>query len=158
VKNFTEAEEGIIRNMMLTTSYKDIASLLDCSKLDVAEIVDRLTRGTDIITWQAKLNQKKAEQMKAAGPKKMTPAVKARIEKEKDKQLKKQVTAQRNNFERNKANTRREFQYKTKHVDFTKMVSVRVDEKTQILVPAGTDPEATKAKYLKNNKNKIIII
>lgn len=43
-----------------------------------------------------------------------------------------------------------EHKLKTKKVDFTKLKRVRIDDRTEILIKPGLDPETEKQRFIKN--------
>lgn len=154
-KDFSPAEESIIKNMMLSKSHKDIAALLRCGKEDVKGLIVVLTKDTNIVTHQMKLDQRAAGRPHPVKVKIPRPPTKAATEKE--KKLKEKVSLraqqQKNTRERKSRNRPREPEFKTKDVDYSKMIIVKVDRKTFIQVPAGSDIEAVKNKYLERSQN-----
>lgn len=148
VKIFSEAERSIIKNMMLSTSHKDIAALIGCTEKEVAEIVSSHIAGTAMVTYQVKLNERNFE--RKIDRAKIVNA--AKIEREKNREQKIKNKNHRIEIEQHRKNSRREPSFKTREVDFTEMMSVRIDSKTVLQVKKGSDIEALKKRYSKKVK------
>lgn len=63
--DFSELDQGFIRNNMLRLSDKQIADLIDADPADVHSYINALTGDTGIVTQQMKLDQRKLERPSA---------------------------------------------------------------------------------------------
>lgn len=131
----------IVRNMMLTKSYKQIAQLLDCSEEDIAVAVTEINV-THLVTFQDKLNAK------------VKVKVKRKKEKHQEEKFKEQVLrnkAERLRVERHSAlqkSRHREERFETRQHDYSKMRMVRIDRMTYIYARHGQEEKA-RQDYLK---------
>lgn len=136
---------SIVRNMMLTKSYKQIGQLLDCSEDEIAEAVKEVNKEM-LVTFQDKINAKR----------KVTKVVKK--EKLQEERFKEQVLknkAERIRVERHRQlekGHRNEERYQTRHRDYSKMRMIKIDRMTYIYAPHGEE-EKTKEEYLKLYKS-----
>lgn len=161
---FTSTEGSIIRNMMLNKSCKDIAGLLDLDVEAVNEYVTSVTAGTGIITYQARIDEKKATRSKANAMRIPKPPKEKKVKVKKQTVVKvddRKEQKRRNKEEADMIEGRRKLnlresrrQYKTIDVDYSKMVTIRIDRTTIIYSKPGEE-EATKTKFLKHYKRPI---
>jgi LytS/YehU family sensor histidine kinase len=154
----TSTEESMIRNMMLSKSYKEIAFVLDFTYDQISAYVSSVTAGTDIITYQQRLDEKKSNGRRSESLTK-TKAIKVAKEKVADKKIKEEREAtnrHRVDHERNLENKRRESRQRlpTIQVDYTKKVMVRIDRTTFIYAFPGQEEQA-KAAFLKQYRRPI---
>lgn len=155
---FTEMEQSIIKNSMLRKSHKSIAELLDVDVADIAQFIKSITEGTETITLQMEIDSKKKPKKQKAAPKQRQPS-KAKIEAEKLKKERMAILHQKNAIERSRHEERkrsRQPAFKTKQVDYSKLITVRIDRKTTIYAKPGEDIAELKAKYLENYGTKLI--
>lgn len=83
--------------------------------------------------------------------KKLTEAAKLRGEQERNKNdIEREIVAKRR--------LRREPKYETVSVDYSKLKTVRIDNRTIIYIKPGECEEAARAQYYKNHNNKNIIL
>jgi hypothetical protein len=159
---FSEMEQSIIKNMMLRKSYKEIARMLDCDIEQLAFYIIEEVEGMDVITWQMKLDEKKAKApkkptllrpVKVVKQKELSDTQKLKIEQRKEEDLKKQIklAAYKNRMsnENESKYRRRPPNYKTIPVDYTKLVTIRIDKSTTIYSIPGEE-EKTKTRFLKH--------
>lgn len=147
---------------MLTRSHKDIALMVEVDLEDVSNFITATVEDKGIITWQMKLDQRR-------GAGKSSEAIKNPIEKPvpvdnivaeakklsfEKREQKRANLAERMNVERQRVNNRRQPQYKTKVVDYSKMVTIRIDRTTTIYAHPGEE-EKTKKNFLKFYKRPI---
>lgn len=126
----------IVRNMMLTKSYKQIAQLLDCSEEDIAVAVTEINV-THLVTFQDKLNAK--------------VKVKEKHQEEKFKEQVLKNKAERLRVERHRAlekSRHREERFETRQHDYSKMRMIRIDRMTYIYARHGEEEKA-RQDYLK---------
>lgn len=166
---FSEMEQSIIKNMMLRKSYKDISSLLGCNVDDLAFFITVRIEGTDIMTWQMKLdahksvkkikdsNQRMEKKVTAPEGKVIIPRPARDLKREEKKlqeeqlqEFKRKRHLEKLNAENEKKYRRRPPNYKTIAVDYSKMITVRIDRKTVIYANPGEDIEKLKQRFKKN--------
>ncbi len=162
---FSDMEKGIIRNMMLSKSHRDIARIIDCSVDQVASIITEEIAGTDTITHQMKLDATKPpKKTKPPKPpkqvlqeKKLSATQKRSIEKQRIADQKQQRKLEAYRVARDieiEKKKRRPSNYKTIEVDYTKKIMVKIDHTTYIYSVPGQE-EKTKRDFLKNYKKPI---
>ncbi len=148
-------ERSIIKNMMLSRSHKDIAAFLERPVAEISEIAAELNPENKISTYQDRLNERKAtyirpvriKVVKPAGAK-MLKADRLKIEREEKLEQKRRNQAERLNIEAQRRNAKRAPSFKMKEVDYSKMVTVRIDRTTFIYAEPGHEQEA-KQRFLK---------
>lgn len=151
---FNDFEQGIIRNSMLSKSYKEIAELIGADDKVVGAYIITLITGTAIITRQMIIDQKKIAQPNKVVTKKVKRISDDKIKEEwqQQKEDKKKTTIAQQSLERKKLTdawlARKSF--KTIKVDTASMISVKVDNKTSILIRKGEDKEEAIKKFFKN--------
>lgn len=145
---FTLVDTMLIEKEITRKSYRDIAFLIDRTKEDVAEFVTYWLRGKDIVPFEL-LEQEK----RAARPK---PERKPRPKKEKKKEpviISRLVPSESPKpYEGHFRPRRGQPVFKTKAVDLSKLVQVRIDSRTCIFIKPGQDPEEEKARFISNLK------
>ncbi len=147
----THIHLSIIKNMMLSQSYKHMAELLGFSVATIEECVKELTADTSLVTRQQKLDARiSARPVRIKKVPAKIRAVNADI------QHKDTLRAIRNKIagEREHNNRRRESVYKTIAVDYTQMVLVKVDDKTFIYAKPGQEEKSREAYRKKHPKSK----
>ncbi len=155
---FSTLDQSIIRNSMLSKSDKDIAALLGCSTADVHAYISNQLLGTNIVSRQMKLEAKRpAKKPKIKAEKKQNPAKTIRqikqhqqklaVKEQKQKNLTEKYLAERRSKNETHENRRR---YKTREVDYSKLILVKIDSKTSIYIKPGQDAEIEKERFLKN--------
>lgn len=153
-----DTELSIVRNMMLSSSDKDISDLLERPVNVITDSIKELVSGTGIITHQQKLDAKKslrsAKLPKSPKPKILTDKARADQADQKHKETLRDI---RNKIavEREHNNRRRESQFKTIEVDYAKLVMVKIDDRTNIYAKPGEE-EKTRAEYLKKHSTRKI--
>jgi hypothetical protein len=148
---FSEMDQMIIRNCMLSKSHKDIAELIGCDVKTVAAFIVVLIAGTSIVTRQMIIDQKKIGQKKPVA-KKAKPISDEKIKEEwrEQKEVKARNFNEHIKIERRKDQDRRFPKYKTLSVDTSRLLSVRIDDKTTIFIKPGEDAAAAKEQFFKN--------
>lgn len=160
---FSEMEQSIIKNMMLRKSYKDIAQLLEYDVRDLKRFISAEIEGTDITTWQMKLDERKPVKRARPAREPASETERLRIDQRKADDLKKELKLAayriRINNESERKQLRRQPAYKNVVRDYSKMKLVRIDEKTFIYVKPGDDIEAARERYkLQVEKSKAAFI
>lgn len=147
----TPLDMGIIRNMMLTHSYKDIASTVDVTAEEVKACIVQMITGTAIVTRQMVLDQKKPKsKIQKIKKRKPKPKTEKRIKEDWEKVKKERVDTQ---WEQRRIDNGKRFSrsvLKTRHVDLSKLVRVQIDNRTSIFIKPGESKEAAIAKFYKN--------
>lgn len=148
----TDLDRGIIRNMMLKHSHKEIADLLGYTVPVVAACIELMVSGTAIVTRQMVIESKKIAQAKPVKKKKPLKEKKIEAEWREQKEQKKLNTQEKIEHVRKQQTAawlaRKTF--KTIPVDLKKLVSVKIDDKTAIFIKPGEDVEAARKKFFKN--------
>lgn len=162
MEGFSQMEVSIVTNMMHTRSYKDIASVLDRTKDEIASLVATLTEGTDIVPHQATLTARDANKPKrvrvhkpkAPSAEKVKKINQAKIDRDKKKQESKANMQERLRVERERAKARAEARgmYETKRVDYTKLHMVKVCKGTYIYIKPGESEQEAIDKYYSHKK------
>jgi len=160
MEGFSQMEVSVIRNMMHSRSFKDIAAVLDRSKEEISECVSWIADGTEIIPHQTILDERAAAQKrpprvrvpkpKTASPAKLKKADKEKIDREKKKELKKANQQERMRVDHERAKIRAESRgrFLTREVDYTNMHMVKVCKGTYVYAnPGETDQQAIDRYY-----------
>lgn len=147
---FTITDQSIIKNMMLQKSAKEISKLLDCKTQDVLDFMKIAVHGTNIVTCQMKLDAKRP--LKKPVKKKQKDNSKLQLKKLVEERKKEKVKRLQMDEERKRS--RRPPTYKSKEVDYSQLITVRIDAKTFIYAKPGDDIEKLKANFLKTYKSK----
>jgi membrane protein involved in colicin uptake len=151
---FSEMEQSIIKNSMLRKSHKEIAWILDVDVTDIAQFIESITIGTDIVTLQMQRDRSK----KPAKPKSQRQPSKSKILAEQRKKEKAIELKHRNEIEKQRHEQRsraRQPAFKTKQVDYSQLISVKIDRKTTIYAKPGEDVSELKAKFIEKYGTKI---
>ncbi len=151
-KLFSEAETGIIRNLILTRSYKQIADLLGCATEDINLKADELQKENSVVTYQMKLDEKAAKRVKR--PKTRQHLNEREIEKKREQldNITTRVTRHKNTAIKEHFGRRREPEIKTKVIDYSKTRSLKVDDKTTLIVGLGESDEDAINKFRRNQE------
>lgn len=132
---FSITEDRILQSMIQKKTAYEISSLLDKPLDVVKEKIAAFIIGKNIIPYE----------------KKITRAQKGNADKTRKKEIEKEQKRLRLNRENEMYDQRRrrnEPAFKTKEVDYSQMISVRIDSRTILQVKAGTDVETFKKNYL----------
>jgi hypothetical protein len=167
MEGFSQMEVSVIRNMMHSRSFKDIAAVLDRTKQEIAECVAYIIDGTDIIPFQTSQDQRlkqnkpvkvKLPKQKPASGKKITKADLERIEREKRKEQKKvnQQERLRVDHERAKARAEARGKYVTREVDYTKLRTVKVCKGTFVYAKPGESDQQVIDRYNSIHKKNVL--
>lgn len=139
-------------------SASDIARLLDYDIADVTAFINSAVEGSEIVTCQMKLDaRKKARPSKAAPGKRRKPEQVRRAEEKNREYLiseqKRLNKLEKENIEQSRRKASWESRrplYKTKVVDYSKLITVRINRKTVIYAKPGEDIEKLKKSFRKN--------
>lgn len=150
---FSEMDQMIIRNSMLSKSYNQIAELLNCDAKTVGAFISSMIAGTAIVTKQMIIDQKKiSAYKKPAAKRKPISDEKIKEEWSKQKEQKTVNSIHHQAFEKKKVTdawlARKSF--KTIKIDTSKLLAVKIDNKTTIFINHGEDAAAAKEKFFKN--------
>ena len=132
---------SIVRNMMLTQSYKQIAQLLNYSEEEIQDAVKLINHELNLVTFQDKLNAKKKVKVNVKKDKVREEIFKEQVLKNK---------AERMRIERQRALERRrpEETFITRKIDYKEKVMLRIDRNTYIYAEVGKEKQA-KEDFLK---------
>lgn len=154
---FSEMEQSIITNMIALKSVKYIAMVLDSNVEAVSAFIDEKIKGTDTITYQMKIDANKKNPVVKAVREKKVPVKKVNqlAETKKQLQLEEREKKRKNSIEKAiveaaRSNSRRQPVYKTKKVDYSQLITVKIDHKTTIYAKPGENIEEVKRRYFKN--------
>lgn len=146
--DLSSLDKRVIQSLLKKKSFADIAEIID-KPLNVAtDYILQYLEGKNIETFQQKLTNK-------------VEAKRKRQSEEQDKKNRKkdydtQQRKKRLSIDQEMINNRKrrnEPVFQTKVIDHSKMVSVRIDAKTIIQVPQGTDTNKAKENYLQRLKD-----
>jgi len=128
----------MIQGMIRKKSYVEIASIMERPEALIKEYILRFTEDKNIITRQNTLDQKIKNRSNSKAQTDRSMAIKLEMKK---------IKAARDikNYERPKKII--EPLFITRHVDNAKMIWVRVDSKTVLQVPLGSDVDKIKENY-----------
>ncbi len=154
----TSYEESMIRNMMLSKSHREISKILDISIDETSKVISAAVSGSEIVTFQMKLDDKQMNRQRAASLRKKPVIDVARIEKQtsdliqkkRDKEKSKQHRLDNDRRVRNETKLR-EQSFKTRDQKLFEKVLVRIDHKTFIYARPGEE-ESAKKNFLKHYK------
>ena len=152
---FSLLELRIIQSLLPTRSFAEIAEVIERPVEDISEYVSIYIKGKDIVPKQHAIDEKKNFQ-KEKSVKKISVKEKIKSEAARKKDIEKEQKRLRMQRDQESANSRkrkREPLFKTKMVDQTGMVHVRIDARTFIQIPAGSDAEVEKKKFFSNQIN-----
>ncbi len=147
MENISPAEAGIIKNMLLKNSYKQIAELLSKPVNDIKEFASTIgIIAEGVITKEMLINRKpKVVRVKKISAKKFAADIERAKRAEQRKKNAQNKSARLLQHEKNKLHERR--MYKTRQIDYSTKATVRIDAKTIIYCEPGQQEEARK-KYL----------
>jgi hypothetical protein len=137
--NFSFVEMLLIRQLVTKNDADEIAVIMEKPVEDIRVYI----HANALLTRPKKLIKKRVSRKPN----------KEQIERERRREIKIALQRQQKKNEQERAIRRRQPEFKTKEVDYNKMISVRVDHKTVLQVPAGTDIEALKKKYFQRHKD-----
>jgi hypothetical protein len=143
---FEEYEIQLIEKNIMRKPYSDIAFLLSRPLEEVSAFINDHIKDRGIITHQQTIDQKKAERTHTE---KKPRAARPRKKKEKDTKIISRLILQDQKVARAK---RFEPAFKTKKIDYSKMKTVRIDDKTIVYAEIHEDPEVVRKKYFSNKK------
>ncbi len=147
--DFSYTELRLVQSLAPTTPLSEIAELVNKGIQEVEDLVARMFRGKNFATYQDRIDKelfimRKKKEIKAQ-------------EKEKRKQQKhlqkvnKQLQINKVIVWRQDSIIKKDpSRYANRKIDFSNMVLVRIDNKTQIYIRPGEDPVQAKEKYLEN--------
>jgi hypothetical protein len=144
---FSSLDVMVIEKEILRKTYSDIAFLIDKPVELLRDFIAEHFRDKQVLTYQQVLDQQKKSRPVV---KREKPATLKKIKKEQDEARGTAAAVAWQN--QTKTNRDREWKrsYKTKKVDYSKLRTVKVDNKTFIYIKPGEDPEAAKKKFLAN--------
>lgn len=145
---FTNLEIQLIRSSLETKSDGEIAAILERPIEEVHGMINAITNGTADERSEKIQRQKESEHLKISVKELRKRKREEEIAKKEQRQKEKQSrmnAEERRKVEKNRLESRKTF--KTKEVDLSKMVSVRIDKKTIVFVNPGTDIEKVKKLY-----------
>jgi hypothetical protein len=158
---FSFIELQLLYQLWTNSSDEEIALMLERPVSEVKEKIHELTGGQPS-PYLAKLAKKSVEKhnrevkLKAARVQRDTirdqKRIKEKFESEESRRIRKLIAQQES--DRRKKNEVRESKFKTRIIDFTQLISVRVDEKTIIWVKPGTDITQLRHNYLERERAK----
>lgn len=157
---FSFLELRIIQSLIPLKSFAEIAEAIDKPLPMVSDYIINITKNKNRSSRQQQINakndlrnQKKEASLFKAKTRLPRKPNKDKIERERRQAERLTIRRQQVINEQNRKSRRQLPEFKTKEVDYSKMISVKVDRKTFIQVPVGADVEAVKNNYLKRLKN-----
>lgn len=151
--NLSVMEIRLLQGLVVKASHQDIAAMLGKPIEVIGPAVEKIAKANKLVSFQSKLDSKAKKQV-AAIARKQEKVVKARKLKTNEAKVISRVIEQQQEINRRKS---REPEYKTKVVDYSQMIAVRLDAKTTIYAKPGDDIEALKRKCLERmGKNREI--
>jgi len=149
-KLFSPLEIQLVRSSLATKTDQEIADLVETSVANVRELINEITGGNsderyrDVEKYQEECRQEKKKKKPVTvkvptDKQQLVDKTKARLKERKDAE---------NKWEKQRAiNKGREHRrtYKTLEIDMTKMISVRMDKRTCVLVERQSTQQATDA-------------
>ena len=152
VKLFSAAESGMIQNMILSKSFKQIADLLGCTVEDIRVKVDEMQKENFVMTWQMKLDEKKVlkKTLKASGIKSIRENKVVKIDQNKINNDEKRFIEKQRHEERRRSRST----IPTRNIDYSKMVRVTIDKKTSIYCRPGEEVKAKNEFIQRENKKR----
>lgn len=149
--SFSVFEVRLLKSLLSKKSDEEIALMLERPVHDVSAKIHELTGG--ISPFQEKLQQKKKQQERReeiVRQKKQQQQAKKVVEK---KRTVSSRIISHQTADRVQARKRRdEPQFKTKAVDYSQLVAVRIDHRTVVFAKPGEDPDKVREKYFANQK------
>lgn len=147
--DFDYIEIQMMQTMLASKPVEYIADIIEKPVHLVREKINELTGGGTIRKCFDQMQKKKAL-------KKKTDQLNKKTFKEQDRIAKKKASGAIVSELMKKREERNKPKYKTRSVDYSQMISVRVDHKTVIMIRPGQDPLVEKDKFL--NKHKDIVV
>lgn len=155
---FSSLELQLIKSALMTKSDQEIADLLERPVEEVIEIINQLTDGnasqrtSDVNQFKLEQEEKKQRKKKAIVRKVVTPSVldDHKVARAKNREAQVGNAAEIRQAEKRRWDDRQKI--KTREVDYSTMVSIKVADKTWIQVPKGTDHNVAIALYQANIK------
>ena len=157
----TETDLGLIYNMALTKPVVTIARVMEISVEEIGAIVKEYCDKNNFTSYQERMQQRKAlrpskpkkvKKSKSAAirkPKVETEAQRLAREKKEERAEKARINANIQEKQRSQRESKRGPLFKTKEVDLSKLISVRLDDKTLVFVKPGTDTTKIRIDYEK---------
>jgi hypothetical protein len=147
MSELSELDKNFIQNMMLTHSHKEIAGMLSVDIADIKNFIYTVTNGSLIITRQAVIDRSKK-----AAKKKIKKISDKKIQEEWRKEKKQKIKNYNEHiqFESRKKHAQKNPSFKSKEVNYQALISVKVDERTYILISPGEDRDAAIKKFYQN--------
>ncbi len=147
----SQTDLGFIYNMALTKPIVTIARIMERSTEEIEAVVKEYCDNSGLTSYQERLQQRKA--LRPSKPKKLKKSKSAGVRKPKvetdiqrlarEKKEERAEKARRNANIQEKQRSLRESKrgplFKTKEVDLSQLISVRLDDKTLVFVKPGTD-------------------
>lgn len=142
----------------MTKSNEEIAELLERPVDEIIEKINQLTDGnasqrtSDVNQFKLEQEEKKQRKKKAITRKVVTPSVSDdhKVARRKSKEVRLGNAAEIRQAEKRRWEGHQKI--KTREVDYSTMVSIKVGDKTWLQVPKGTDHKAAIALYKANVK------
>jgi hypothetical protein len=139
IPEFSELDIQIIQKELQRKSYADIGFLIDKTEEEVRAAATLIADSTGVIPYQHILDaRKKTREIKPARQKKKQPVIISRII---DKQ-----TINPDRFRK------KEKRWGNREVDWSKMVTVKIDHRTSVMARRDQDPREVREKYFANQK------
>lgn len=137
----SEMELSIIKNMMLRKSHRYISAALDLPQEEITRVISIMTEGSDILTWQMKLDRrpKVTKQIKPKRKSFENDFVKPNRKSKPDQEAERYHSKRLKDLEKKKI--------PTLVIDWNQRHSLKVDKNTFIVLKPGEDPEAAKKAY-----------
>jgi hypothetical protein len=143
IPEFTELDITIIQKELGRKSYEDIAFLIDKTAEEVKVAALMISDSTGIIPYQRILDEKRKDRPVVAASRK------PKVKKPKEPVIISRVITTAVTGTRRPA----EKKWKSKEVDYSKMVTVKIDRRTSVLARKDEDPEEVRRKFFLNQKN-----
>jgi hypothetical protein len=139
---FTELEIALIEKEATRKPYSEIAFLLDRTVKEVKDFISVFFKDREIVLFQSLLDEKKKTR-----PSVIREPRPSKGEKKKPRKISRIIQQE------NKAafkNTRGGRVYFDRQVDYSKLITVRIDDKTFVYAQPGEDPDKVREKYFHN--------
>jgi len=153
--DFSFMEILVIQMNVTKMAAEDIAQLIRKPIAPVAEYIELFARKHNVITFKEKVlakEQKKNEKAKARQQQLQLKNIKSRQE----KPVRISVSKANETFQR-KIREEKE-KYQTKSVDYSKMIAIRIDDKTVVYAKPGEDIEEVRKKALQRMWDRKMIL
>lgn len=151
---FSFIELRVIQSLIRKKSFAEIAAAVDKPLELVTEYIRKITAGKSIITRQSKI-EGKLDTLRSKKKENVIKKKKKLAEAESDKAREKELKRLRRLHDHESSGRRKmaEPAFKTRDMDLSKMISVRIDSKTVLQVPAGSNIETVKKNYHERLQN-----